>query len=290
MTVRPIRASADDFVDEPFYSKLRTRTGFPLRDDLMVFADCNCGWAGPIRWCVGEILADEIGRSVRADRAGHEAATGHGEDPTVGTEGRHEPGCGFYHRLGDRCPLPASSPSGMVHRVLRGTINDRHAAIDRLTAIEELGAWLTEEEQKAVIGARLARATWTEMGRAVGITRQGAFNRWGATIKAYEAAGLLSPAPDAPAAVPPVDPSAGTPGNARSWCRWCGNRVVVVDLGSGGRWGHLAAEGLADTPSQIDVPDCPGPEPWPSHLPWYADPEQRADIVTIEHRQDPHRR
>ncbi len=48
-------------------------------------------------------------------------------------------------------------------------------------AIEELRAWLAEQETEAVLGARLQRATWAEMGEAVGITRQGAFSRWGAS-------------------------------------------------------------------------------------------------------------
>jgi hypothetical protein len=53
MVLRPVPAHADEFPDEPCYSKLRARSGVPLRDDPMVFADCNCGWSGPIRGCDG---------------------------------------------------------------------------------------------------------------------------------------------------------------------------------------------------------------------------------------------
>ena len=215
MVLRPVPAHADDFADEEFFSKLRARSGVPARDDLMVFADCNCGWSGPVRWCDGQLLPAEVAKAVRADRAGHEADTGHGTDPEVGAEGRHDFGCGFYHELSGRCPLPPDSPAGRVQRVLQGTLGNRRAALDRLAAIDELRSWLADQETEAVIGARLGRATWAEMGTAVGITRQGAFNRWGQTVKAYEAAGLLHPAATALPAHPPVDPDAGGLNDAR---------------------------------------------------------------------------
>lgn len=194
----PVQAHADDFVDVGPYSKLRADRHFG-REDLGVWADCSCGWSGPMRWCEGEILSADVGEAVRADRAAHEAETGHGEDPDIGAEGRHDFGCGFYHRLTVSCPLPSRSPAGRVHRVVRGTLNDRRAALDRLAAIDELRGWLAEQEQEAVVGARLARATWAEMGSAVGISRQGAFNRWGSAVKNLEAAGLLPSLLETPA-------------------------------------------------------------------------------------------
>jgi hypothetical protein len=66
------------------------------------------------------------------------------------------------------------------------------AALDRLRAVRELRGWLAEQEQHAVIGARMARATWTEIGEAWGTSRQGAFNRWGDRIKRFEASGVLA--------------------------------------------------------------------------------------------------
>jgi len=53
MVLRPAPAHADDFPDEPCYSKLRAHAGVPLREDLMVFADCNCGWSGPVPGATG---------------------------------------------------------------------------------------------------------------------------------------------------------------------------------------------------------------------------------------------
>jgi len=41
----------------------------------------------------------------------------------------------------------------------------------------------------AVIGARMGGASWIAIGRAVGISRQGAWNRWGAMIRRNEDAG-----------------------------------------------------------------------------------------------------
>jgi len=284
MALRPVPAHADDFPDDPYYSKLRARTGVPLRDDLMVFADCNCGWSGPIYWCDGQLISSETAAALRRDREGHQARSGHGEDPEVGAEGRHDFGCGFYHGLHDRCPLPPDSLAGRIHRVLRGTLGNRHAALDRLVALEELRGWLAEQEIEAVIGARMARATWAEMGDAVGITRQGAFGRWGAIVKGYEAAGVLEAPPEPPAAAPPVDPAAGDLGDARSWCRWCGRRVIIGETGNGGRWVHHQPEGFAGRAGFIEVSDCPGPEPWPAHLPWYPDPEQRPGFVAAEDR------
>ncbi len=279
MVLRPVPAHADEFPDEACYSKLRARSGVPLRDDLMVFADCNCGWSGPVRWCDGQLISAETAAAVRAERAAHEAESGHGEDPELGAEGRHDFGCGFYHALAGRCPLPPDSPAGRVHRVLRGTLGNRHAALDRLVAIDELRAWLAEAEPQAVIGARLERATWAEMGDAVGITRQGAFGRWGSIVKGYEAAGVLQAPPEPPAPANPVDPAAGRLRDARGWCRWCGHRVIVGDLKDGGRYVHHQAEGFASRAGVIDVPSCPGPEPWPANLPWYSDPEQRAAVA-----------
>lgn len=290
--MRSVPAHADDFPDEPFYSKLRARSGVPARDDLMVFADCNCGWAGPVRWCDGQLISPETTAAVTADREGHEAATGHGQDPEVGAEGRHDFGCGFYHGLTGRCPLPVDSPAGRVQRVLRSRLGNRHAALDALVAIDELRAWLAEQEPQAVIGARIARATWAEMGEAVGITRQGAFNRWGAVVKGYEAAGVLEALPEPPEPATPVDPCAGDLRDARDWCRWCGHRVIASGIGAEGRWIHHQAEGFATREGIIEVPDCPGPEPWPANLPpslsdSVETPDQRATLVADVDREDP---
>ncbi|MFJ2668735.1 hypothetical protein ACIO14_30750 [Nocardia fluminea] len=40
----------------------------------------------------------------------------------------------------------------------------------------------------AVIAARIAGATWEQVGAAVGSSRQAAFERWGKAVKAFEEA------------------------------------------------------------------------------------------------------
>jgi hypothetical protein len=42
-----------------------------------------------------------------------------------------------------------------------------------------------------VLRARMARVTWEAIGAALGTSRQGAFNRYGALVQRYERAGLL---------------------------------------------------------------------------------------------------
>ena len=167
---------------------------------VTVGAWCQCGWAGPRRvWQPG------AERAERADLDGHLAVTGHTSFPdgVPGPDGLHV-ACGHFHDLQDDCPAPADSPRGRLNRAMQPVLNDRTAAIDRLAAIDELRTWLDEQEAMAVIGARMARATWAEMGAAVGTSRQGAHNRWGATVKRYEQAGFLDPDP-AP------DPASGLP-------------------------------------------------------------------------------
>lgn len=172
------------------YSGLQSRHG-PGRPDLQLFAFCRCGWRGPAHWCDGEVFEDAVRSELEAERAAHERATGHPEDLEVGANGRHDFGCRFYHDLLDHCPKPASSPSGRLYRVLRAATTDVSQALGALRAIDELRRWLDEREPEAVMSARLAGATWEQIGETVGTTRQGAWNRWGRLTAAYEDAGLL---------------------------------------------------------------------------------------------------
>jgi len=83
-----------------------------------------------------------------------------------------------------------------MRRITTGsTLGPPARALDRLAAIEELRAWLDDQENEAAIGARLTRCTWAEMGTAIGATRQAAWNRWGQMIARYENAGILDPDP-----------------------------------------------------------------------------------------------
>ena len=64
----------------------------------------------------------------------------------------------------------------------------------------------------------------------------------------------------------PVDPSAGGVTDSRTWCRWCGHRVIAASGRAG--WVHHVNEGGARTDGIIEVPDCPGEAPWPSAQEW----------------------
>ncbi|MGH9069232.1 MAG: hypothetical protein ACRD0J_17350 [Acidimicrobiales bacterium] len=230
--------------------------------EIRVRAFCQCGWEGPSRpWGPGAAAAEQ------ADLDEHLGATGHSRFPggVPTPEGLHL-ACGHFHGFQGACPIPHDSPRGRLERAVQPVLGDRVAGLDRLAAIDELRAWLGEQEQQTVIGARMARATWAEMGAAVGVSRQGAWNRWGPVVKRYEQAGLLDKGPSAGLPHPPVDPTAGGLSDARNWCRWCGHRVIASP--GGGGWVHHLNDGEARTEGVIEVPDCPGEEPWPSHLEW----------------------
>jgi hypothetical protein len=161
-------------------------SGYDL--SVTVWAWCQCGFTGPRR----ASLAPETRQLEQADLEEHLAMSGHTAflDGTPGADGLHR-ACGHFHDFQDSCPAPPDSPRGQLGRAMRATLNDPTAALDRLAAIAELRSWLEEQEQMAVIGARMSRATWAEMGSAIGTSRQGAWNRWGTMVRRYEEAGLL---------------------------------------------------------------------------------------------------
>lgn len=253
--------------DTPHSSGLYT-AGSP---DLHVWAGCTCGWLGPERVCLGRILPIEVRDHLVAERAGHEAEAGHGEDLEVGPEGRHTFGCGFYHPLNQFCPLPEGSPAAYLHRALVGVGADtKSRALDRLSGVDQLRRWLARQDTEAAIEARVTGATWAAMGAAIGTSRQGAWKRWGDALRPYQEAGLLPGPGEQPAA--PVPPVVGEVGlrDARSWCRWCGHRVVASGLmtDDGPTFQHHEPTGWASKDRVIEVPDCPGPEPWPTSYEW----------------------
>lgn len=170
---------------------------------MHVKAFCQCGWsAATRRWGAG------VGPLVKADLDAHLAESGHTAFPDgfdeegFGRLDRWHLACGYFHDFQDACPAPYDSPRGRLERAMQATVSDPTAALDRLAAIDELRKSLDEQEEMAVIGARMARVTWAEMGQAVGTSRQGAFNRWGAAIKRYEAAGLVDAVSEEEADVP----------------------------------------------------------------------------------------
>ena len=158
---------------------------------------CDCGWEGTRYpwWVPG--AQPPPGELIDAELAAHEAATGHaGVVGGVPSPDDYHAVCAAFHGFNDDCLIPPTSPVGRVQRATVTTSSDAPLALDRLEAIQQLRAWLDDQEAQAVIGCRMARATWAEMGAAIGSTRQAAFNRWGPTIKRYEAVGLIDEIPE----------------------------------------------------------------------------------------------
>lgn len=154
-----------------------------------IWASCECGW----RMAPRRDLMTGLGE-VRAAVASHTAQTGHQEPTGVPAPGDLHLACGVRHGLNDDCPRPPDSPTGLLYRIMgRSTSGSPERALDRLVAVQALKARLDQEELEAVIGGRMARCTWTEMGETLGISRQGAWNRWGEMVHRYEAVGLLDP-------------------------------------------------------------------------------------------------
>lgn len=165
-----------------FCAGLRSTGSHP--DHVVVQAFCQCGWTGPTHpWLPG------AGDDERDELAAHIAATGHHPFTWgVPTPDAYHGACGHFHDLNDACPVPADSPRGRLQRI---------------TA--ELEAWLHDQEAQALIGARLAGCTWTDIASAVGVTVDDATRRWGPMIGRYERAGLLDPDPS-PTAAPQSGP------------------------------------------------------------------------------------
>jgi hypothetical protein len=162
------------------------------RCHIIVEAFCQCGWVGPAHpWQPGAGLAE------REELAAHLADSGHHEFP-IGVpppEGYHY-ACSHFHQLNDACPIPADSARGRIERITVGsTLGRPDRALDRLAAIAEVDTWLGDQEKEAVLGARIARCTWAEIGDAVGVTGDDARRRWGPMIARYERAGLLDADP-----------------------------------------------------------------------------------------------
>lgn len=172
---------------DELHGGLRSTGRDPLH--LTVGAFCQCGWSGPTHPCAAGARDTE-----RAELVAHLADSGHQPFPDD-ADGYHQ-ACGHFHDLNDTCPYNPDSPAGQLRRITNGcTLGHPEQALDRLTAIEQLRAWLDDEEKQAAIGARLTRCTWNEMGHAIGATRQAAWNRWGPMIARYENAGILDPEP-----------------------------------------------------------------------------------------------
>lgn len=169
-----------------------------------VQAWCQCGWASPWRhWAQDPSTTAVVNEAVRADLADHHTSTGHTAFPAGQPQppGYHQR-CGWFHAFDDACPTPADSPAGRIQRVAQASLRNPVTALDRLAAINELRAWLDDQEIQAVIGARMTRCRWESVALAAGITREHALDRWASQIARFEAAGLLEPDPPAAALAP----------------------------------------------------------------------------------------
>jgi hypothetical protein len=151
-------------------------------------------------------------------------------------------------------------PLGLLERVL-ATGTGPARALDRLPAIDALRRLLVEQEDAAVIAARRAGCTWAQLGAAVEASAWHAYCRWREQVRRADAAGLVDPQ-RLPPPCPPVDPSAaGDLSDARTWCMWCGHRLVTAGSPPHDGWAHNAPDGL---PGELIDVDCSGPEPWPA--------------------------
>ncbi len=81
---------------------------------------------------------------------------------------------------------PPDSPNGRLYRAYNAP-----EPVEALAAVEELRADLDARQLQLVIAARQGGVTWEAVGAALGTSRQGAFNRFGALVQRYERAGLL---------------------------------------------------------------------------------------------------
>ncbi len=76
---------------------------------------------------------------------------------------------------------PATSPIGLVLRshVPDPDPDDPTEALEALTAIRSLSDMLEHLADDAAFCARLAGASWQQIGDALAMSRQGAWERWG---------------------------------------------------------------------------------------------------------------
>lgn len=81
---------------------------------------------------------------------------------------------------------PPDSPAGRLHRAYNAP-----DPLEAVVAVEELRADLEGHQLQLVLRARMGKVTWEAIGTALGTSRQGAFNRYGAVMQRYERAGLL---------------------------------------------------------------------------------------------------
>lgn len=174
--------------------RLEAHSGLYARGslDVSVFPGCTCGWSGTVARLRRCIMPAGLRQRLEAERAGHEQASGHGEDRTVVPvpTGLHL-GCGFHHELNDDCPVGTDSPRGRLLRAIEASTSEPSVALDRLAAVVELRDWLDEQQLMAVIASRMARCSWEDLATAMGLSEAEVRCRFGPLMRRYEVAGLL---------------------------------------------------------------------------------------------------
>jgi hypothetical protein len=176
------------------------RSRGPTWSAIHVQAFCRCGWATNWQpWTSAPTAAAAAIHMIDAALKDHSRQSGHQPFPHDGipeVDGYHQR-CGWFHGFQDACPIPPDSPAGQLARVgAVPTLGDRVRSLHRLAAIQQLRAWLDDQQLEAIIAARLSGCTWPNIAQAADVTTQDARDQWGPLIGRYEAAGLLTP--DAP--------------------------------------------------------------------------------------------
>lgn len=155
-----------------------------------VQAGCDCGWNGPTR-----PLDDTSHAQVQDDLELHLADSPSAVD--LSDEETHRR-CGYRHHPQDDCPVPPTSPAGMLRRAVASGLGRPERALDRVRAITALRAWLDQTEAEAVIGAALNQVSWAGLADAAGICIDDAKARWAGQLDRYAAAGILPAMTDKP--------------------------------------------------------------------------------------------
>jgi hypothetical protein len=142
-------------------------------------------------------------------------------------------------------PPSVHVPGWALDRDERG----RDANVDVLQAAEYLLAEIGGARARTVQVLRQMGMTWAELGERLHITRHQAWSEFVDQVPAS----LVSDREKLP---PPLNPITGS--SIHDWCRWCGQRVVLVEIDGG--WRHT--DGPASS-EPVHAVDAEPHEPWP---------------------------